>query len=460
MDKQNEYINKVNVLLKERYPTKILMAYVHSFGCQQNVSDGEKIKGMLALMGYGFSDTSENADLVLYNTCAVRENAQDRIYGNIGRLKTQKEQNPNMVIGLCGCMIQQEHIAQKIIKSYRQVDLVFGTHVLHQFPELLYKTLITHKCVLDISDIKEDIAENMPIKRDGKIKAWVPIMYGCNNFCTYCVVPLVRGREKSREPEKIIEEVEKLVKQGYKEITLLGQNVNSYGVGLQNPIDFSSLLKKVNDIEGEFIIRFMSSHPKDASKKLIDTMSECEKVCHHFHLPVQSGSNEVLEQMNRKYTVEEYMALVDYAREKIPDISFTSDIIIGFPTETHEDVLKTIDLIKKVKFDALFTFIYSPRVGTKAALMESSSTQKERSEWFSELLNEQRKIGKEVLKTYEGKTVRVLADSLSKVRDGFVAGRTDGYIMVDFLASESVIGQFVNIKITEARSSALIGEII
>ncbi|MFZ2539903.1 MAG: tRNA (N6-isopentenyl adenosine(37)-C2)-methylthiotransferase MiaB, partial [Oscillospiraceae bacterium] len=312
-----------------------MLAHVHSYGCQQNVSDGEKIKGLLAIMGYTFCDTPDEADIVIYNTCAVRENAEDRVFGNIGELKHNKERNPEMIIGLCGCMMQQEHISQKIKKSYPQVDIVFGTHVLTKLPQMIYNTLTSHKRQFDISDKDIQIVENIPIVRDKTFaKANLPIMYGCNNFCTYCIVPYVRGRERSRKSADIITEFKSLVADGFKEITLLGQNVNSYGKGLDEDINFSKLLRVLNQIEGEFRIRFMSSHPKDATFELIDAIADCDKVCKHFHLPIQSGSNRVLSLMNRKYTTESYQKLIEYARKRIPDIAFTSDIIVGFPSET------------------------------------------------------------------------------------------------------------------------------
>lgn len=460
LERQREFSQKVKTLLQKKYQDHIPMAHVHSYGCQQNISDGEKIKGMLALMGYGFTDHLEDADLVLYNTCAIRENAEDRVFGNVGALKHKKRRNPDMLIALCGCMMQQKHIVDKLKKSYPYVDLIFGTHVVHQLPENLYRTLTQHKRVFQTPDSDGVIAEDLPIRRDGKLKAWLPIMYGCNNFCTYCIVPYVRGRERSREPQRIIDEVTQLVAQGYKDITLLGQNVNSYGKGLDEEINFAELLRRINAVDGDFRIRFMTSHPKDATKELIDTMAECDKVCAHLHLPVQSGSDRILKEMNRHYTREQYLSLVDYAREKIPGLSFTSDIIVGFPGETEEDFQDTLSLIKEVGYDSLFTFIYSKRVGTKAAEMEDPATDEEKADRFQRLLDVQKEIGIGRYETYVGKTVRVLAEGEGKTGKGYLTGRTDNFIIVDFEGDPSLVGEFVNVKITKALNWALLGEII
>ena len=382
---QKEYAEKVRELNSARELPPI--AHVHSFGCQQNVSDGEKIKGMLAMMGYGFSDSADGADLVLFNTCAVRENAEDRVFGNLGALKHNKKLKPDMLIGVCGCMVQQEHITERIKKSFPYVDMVFGTHVLHTLPQLIYEALTTHKRQISIPQMDGVIAEGIPLRRESKLKASIPIMYGCNNFCTYCIVPYVRGRERSRDPEEIVREAEQLVADGYKELLLLGQNVNSYGRGTD--VDFPELLRRINAIPGEFKISYMSSHPKDATHELIDTIAECEKVTRHFHLPVQSGSSRILKLMNRSYTREHYLELINYAKEHIPDVALTSDIIVGFPGETYEDFQETLSLIREVKYDSLFTFIYSPRKGTKAAEMPDPISQEEKGRWFRELLEVQ-----------------------------------------------------------------------
>lgn len=434
------------------------LAFVHSFGCQQNVSDGEKLCGMLAEIGYGFTDSPDEADLVIYNTCAVRENAEDRVFGNIGQLKKAKMENPAMVIGLCGCMVEQKHIAEKIKKSYPYVDMVFGTHALSRFPELLYRELTTRKRIFDAEQERGSIVEGVPVRRIDSFKAYVPVMYGCNNYCTYCIVPYVRGRERSREPENILAEVRELVAGGYKEITLLGQNVNSYGQTLDKPVSFSQLLRMVNDVEGDFRIRFMTSHPKDATKELIDTIAECEKVCHHLHLPVQCGSNRVLKAMNRGYTRESYLELVCYAKERIPDLALSSDIIVGFPSETYEDFEETLNLVQQVNYHFLYTFIYSKREGTKAALMDDPVPAAEKSRWFQELLDTQKVCGVRHNQAYVDQTVRVLVDSVGKLEDGSVSGRTEQSLIVDFKGDRELIGSFVSVKITGALNWALVGE--
>lgn len=456
---QKDYAEQVRALLEELYPVPPL-AYVHSYGCQGNVSDGEKLKGMLADMGYGFCDQAEQADLVLFNTCAIRENAEDRIFGNVGALKRWKAQSPKHKLLLCGCMMQQPHIVEKLKQSYPYVDLIFGTHVIHQLPELLLSVLQQHKRVFYTPESDGVIAEGLPIRRDGTLKAWVPIMYGCNNFCTYCIVPYVKGRERSRQPEAILAEVRQLVEQGYKEITLLGQNVNSYGKTLEHPISFAQLLTQIDAIPGDFRIRFMTSHPKDATKELFDVMAKSQKICHHLHLPVQCGSDRILQAMNRRYTVEQYLGLIDYARSVMPDISFTTDIIVGFPGETLEDFQGTMELLKKVRYDSLFSFIYSKRVGTKAAAMPDDTPHSVKSHRLQQLLALQRTIGEEVLSEYVGKTLRILVDGTGKSGEGYLTGRTDQFLIVDFPGDSALIGQFVTVKITKALNWALLGELV
>ena len=343
------------------------LAYVRSYGCQQNVNDGEKIKGVLQDVGYGLCDNVEHADLILFNTCAVREHAEQRVFGNVGALKKLKEQNPRLMIGICGCMAQQEHIVEKLRQSYPYVDLVFGVDGIDRLPAMLAERIRKGKRYLEKPEERNAVVEELPIRRDSGFRAWLPIMYGCDNFCTYCIVPYVRGRERSREPAAILAEFKQLVAQGYKEITLLGQNVNSYGKGLENPIDFADLLNLLCEVPGDYQIRFMTSHPKDASRKLIDTIAAQEHLCKHIHLPVQSGSDRLLKEMNRHYNVAQYMDLINYAKEKVPGVTFSSDIIVGFPGETEEDFAATLDLIRKVGYMQLFTFIYSKRTGTKAA---------------------------------------------------------------------------------------------
>lgn len=434
------------------------IAHVHSFGCQQNVSDGEKLKGMLAAMGYGFTSDPDMADFVLFNTCAVRENAEDRVFGNLGQLKHAKKRNPDMLIGVCGCMVQQEHITEKIRKSFPHVDIIFGTHVLHTLPQLVYEALTTRKRRISIPESDGVIAEGIPLKRESAMKVSIPIMYGCNNFCTYCIVPYVRGRERSREKSLIVEEARQAIKDGAKELLLLGQNVNSYGKELGT--SFSELLREINAIEGEFKICYMSSHPKDATKELIDAIAECEKVTRHFHLPVQSGSSRILKLMNRHYTREQYIELINYVKERIPDVALTSDIIVGFPGETYEDFKETLSLIREVKYDSLFTFIYSPRKGTKAAQMPDPVSAEEKGKWFRELLDVQQEVGGDAYKGYIGKTMRVLVEGPGRTRDGCLTGKTWQNVIVDFDGDSSLIGSFVDVEITDALNWALLGKIV
>lgn len=432
------------------------LAYVHSYGCQQNVSDGEKLKGMLEKMGYGFTDTPDNAKLILFNTCAVRENAVDRVFGNVGALKHLKKKTPELIIAICGCMVQQEQTAKRIKSTFPFVDIIFGTHVLHIFPELLFRCLFEGGRLLEIPDCEGVIAENVPVRRESRFKASVPIMYGCNNFCTYCVVPLVRGRERSRKAEDIIAEVEGLIKDGYKDILLLGQNVNSYGKG--SNVDFPELLHRIDRLDGEFRIEFMTSHPKDCTERLIDVIADSEKICHHLHLPVQCGSNRILKAMNRHYDKESYLKLVDYAREKIPDLNLTTDIIVGFPGETREDFDETLELMKRVCFDSAFTFIYSPRIGTKAAEMDDPVSAEEKGKWFRELLDVQSECGSRSYQKYVGKIVRVLCEGKGRTSDEYFTGKSRENIIVDFNGDENDIGTFLNVKITEAKAWALVGE--
>ncbi len=455
--RQREFAQKAKKLLAGRYDHPPL-AYVHTFGCQQNVSDGEKIKGMLAEIGYGSADSPETADLVIYNTCAVRENAEDRVFGNVGALKPVKQKRRGMIIGLCGCMVQQQNIAEKIKQSYPYVDLVFGTHALYTLPELLYHRLSGQKRQFSTGDSPGEIVEGLPLRRDGEIKANLPVMYGCNNFCTYCIVPYVRGRERSRHPEDVLAEARQLVQMGYREITLLGQNVNSYGHTLEEQIDFSDLLREINHIDGDFILRFMTSHPKDCTHKLIDTIAACDKVCNHIHLPVQSGSNRVLDLMNRHYTVEEYLELISYARRTIPDVTFSSDIIVGFPGETREDFEQTVELVKKVGYTTLYTFIYSPRTGTKAALMDDPIPEAEKSRWLRELLDVQSAIREEQQGHFVGRTLRVLADGTGRSGEGWLSGRTVSNDIVEFQGPPDAIGRFVEVKIERALNWALFGK--
>lgn len=454
-----EYIraeNQNKLLLTGRAPT----AFTHTYGCQQNVADTQRLDGFLLEMGYTFAKAPEQADLVLYNTCAIREGAENRVFGNVGALKQAKLENPDMLIGLCGCMTQQEHIAKTIRKSYPFVDFVFGAGAMHRLPEIVYGHLKKNKRVFSLGDPTFDIVEDLPVYREDKLKAWLPIMTGCNNFCTYCIVPYVRGRERSRKPEEIIAEAENLIAQGYKEITLLGQNVNSYGKTLEQPMTFAELLSKVAGLAGDFQVRFMTSHPKDCTKELIDVVAEHSNIVKHLHLPVQSGSNKVLQAMNRQYTVEHYLSLVDYAREKCPNIAITSDIIVGFPGETYEDFKKTLELLEKVQYNSVYTFIFSPREGTRAIELPDPTALAEKKEWFSELLSLQNSISTSYHESMVGKSFKVLLDGHSKQREGYLSGRTYSDVIIECEADEEKLGHFVTIKVTQAQHWAVVGEII
>lgn len=395
MAEQAKYTDKVRTVLSARFPSTSPKAFVHTYGCQGNVADSEHIKGMLCEMGYEMTDAPEKADLILYNTCAIREHAEDRVFGNVGALKKLKKANPQLIIALCGCMVQQEHITEKLKKSYPFVNLIFGTHVLHRLPELMSRVLCSAKRVFCIDESDGVVAEGMPYCRDGGDNAWVPIMYGCNNFCSYCVVPYVRGRERSREPCIILSEVRQLVSEGYKKITLLGQNVNSYGKGCDFGVDFAELIRRIDAIDGDFTLDFMTSHPKDCTFELIDVLAESKHFCGHIHLPVQSGNDRILKLMNRHYDRAHYLSLISYIREKIPTADITTDIIVGFPGETYEEFLDTVSLVKQVKYGSMFTFIYSKRKGTVAAEMDDPFTKEEKTKWFMELLAVQDEIAKQ-----------------------------------------------------------------
>lgn len=434
-------------------------AYVRSFGCQLNISDGEKIKGLLKSMGCILTEDENDADIIILNTCAVRENAEDRVFGIVGSMKKLKELKPSLIIGISGCMTAQEHIAEKIKKSYPQVDFVVGTSALSSIPRLLSECLKGQKFGVDISEYDDFSQETVQV-RDSSFKASVPIMFGCNNFCTYCIVPYVRGRERSRRQEDIVSEVKKLVQNGYKEIMLLGQNVNSYGNDLGEKNAFPKLLRELDRIEGDFIIRFMSSHPKDATKELIDTIFECDKVAKHLHLPLQSGSSDVLHRMNRRYTAEKYLETVDYIRSKDPDFSLTTDLIVGFPNETDKDFDATLDIIKRVKYDNIYSFIYSKRSGTRAAEMDDATTDDVKSQRMRQLLEVQREISSENYRRFVGRKMRVLVDDISKKREGYVTGKSNEFIIVEFEGDKSLIGQFADVEITDAMNWAVLGRMI
>ena len=457
--KQQEFTQLVHSLISLKYSDRQPLAMVHTYGCQGNVADGERIKGILEKCGYAFTDDVSEADLVLYNTCAIREHAEDRIYGNVGALKNVKKANPDMIIALCGCMMQQEKVAERIRKSYPYVNLLFGTHVIHKLPELLYNVLRSGKRVFMNPDSDGVIAENVPVHRDGTVKGWLPIMYGCNNFCSYCIVPYVRGRERSREPEDIIREAEELIASGCKDITLLGQNVNSYGKNLDRDINFAKLLRAINDLPGDFIIRFMTSHPKDCTQELLDTMAQCKKVARHLHLPFQSGNNRVLKEMNRGYTAEKYLSLVEYARKVMPDISLTSDIIVGFPGETYEEFKDTLNLIEKAQFTSLYTFIFSSRDGTKAAKMPDPVSREEKGRWFKELCDLQESIAAKRTAAMKGRTFRVICEGYAK--DGIYNGRTGGNVMIEFPDTDggASLGRFCDVKVTDPLTWIVRGEL-
>ena len=440
------------------YPDAPPMAYVHSFGCQQNVNDGEKICGVLQDVGFGLTDTLEQADLILFNTCAVREHAEQRVFGNVGALKQLKARNPKLVIGVCGCMAQQPRIVDKLRRSYPYVDLVFGVDGIDRLPAMLAERFRKGRRYLEEPRTRNAVVEDLPIRRDSGFRAWLPIMYGCDNFCTYCIVPYVRGRERSREPDAILAEFRSLVQAGYKEITLLGQNVNSYGKGLENPIDFADLLDLLCRVPGDYQIRFMTSHPKDASRKLIDTIAAQPNICKHIHLPVQCGSDRLLKLMNRHYTVAQYRQLIDYARARIPGVTFSSDIIVGFPGETEEDFLGTLDLVEGVGYMQLFTFIYSRREGTPAAAMEDPTPRAEKTSRMERLLKVQERHSHAAVAALVGRTVRVLVEGAGRT-PGTLNGRLDNNLVVEFPAPESRIGHWARVELTGARAAMLTGRL-
>lgn len=445
--------------LKEINEGRALSACVVTYGCQQNEADSERIAGMLSESGYEIVKDTSLADVIIVNTCAVREHAEERAFSITGGYKHLKEARPWLKIGMCGCMASKADTSEKIKKSYPYIDFVFGTEKLAELPEILYRAISGGKRVFVPNNGDIEIAEGLPVVRESDFRAWVSIMYGCNNFCTYCIVPYVRGRERSRRPEKIIEEVEELAKSGCREITLLGQNVNSYGKEFSDECNFADLLSRIYKIDGDFIVRFMTSHPKDASKELIDVMAENPKIAKHFHLPVQSGSDRILKEMNRHYDRETYLSLVEYMRERMPDIAISTDIIVGFPGETEEDFLDTLDLMRKVKYDMIFSFIYSPRTGTPAAKMEPVDD-KIKSERMERLLKLQNELLAEKNLSYVGKTMRVLVEGRSKTNTEKMSARTEGNRIVLFDGDDSLTGNFAYIKITKSAPFALFGEIV
>ena len=435
-------------------------AFIETYGCQQNVSDSEIISGMLTEMGYAMTSKKEEADFIIYNTCAVRENAELKVYGNLGALKHLKNRKPDVILAVCGCMMQQESVKEQIRKKYKHIDIVFGTHSLYRFPEILSKAITERERVFEVQDTDGAIAENLPVNKAEGPCAWVSVMYGCNNFCSYCIVPYVRGRERSRLKEDILKEVEEIAKSGCKEITLLGQNVNSYGNDLEEDIDFADLLSMVCKIDSIERIRFMTSHPKDISDKLIDTMAREPKICKQLHLPVQAGNNRVLSTMNRRYTKESYMEKINKIKEKMPEITLTTDIIVGFPGETTEEFEDTISILKEVRYDTIFSFIYSKRAGTPAAEMEDVISPEEKKRNFDRMLEVQDRISKEKNLALEGRVMRVLVEGKSKNNDAFLAGKTEGGKTVNFQGDDSLIGNFAQVEITDAKTWSLVGKIV
>ena len=435
------------------------MAFVDTYGCQQNESDSERLRGYLAEMGCAFTSDEFEADIIVVNTCAVREHAEMRILGNVGALNHTKKAKPDQVICICGCMVQQQHMAEKIKKSYPIVSVTFGPHELWRFPELLRQYMDSGRRVFATAPSDGSVTEGEPRRRDGGVKAWLSIMYGCNNFCTYCVVPYVRGRERSRRPEEIVKEARELVDSGVKDICLLGQNVNSYGKDLDSGVDFSDLIRMVNDIPGDFLIRFMTSHPKDATEKLFKTMAECEKCAHQLHLPVQAGNDRVLKAMNRGYTRQQYIEKAELARRYMPDLVLTTDIIVGFPGETDEEFEDTLSLVEQVRYDAMFTFIYSPRVGTAAAKLPDPMSRQEKQRNFDRLLELSNRISQEKHDEYLGRTVRVLVDGENGDREYPLSSRTNGGRLVHLKGGPELIGKYVDVRIESSSTWALFGRL-
>ena len=434
---------------------------IQTFGCQMNEHDSEKLCAMLDDMGYVKGMMVEECDLIIYNTCAIRENAELKVFGNLGHLKFAKRKNPDLKIAVCGCMTQQPHVVEEIKSKYNHVDLVFGTHNLYKFPELLVTSMDSSKILVDVWDVDGEVVEGLRSSRKFELKAFVNIMYGCNNFCTYCIVPYTRGRERSRTPEDIIKEIKELVANGTKEITLLGQNVDSYGKTLDNPVTFAQLLRMTNEIEGLERIRFMTSHPKDISDEVIYAMRDCDKVCEFLHLPVQCGSTKLLKKMNRHYSKEHYLEIIEKAKKEIPDIAFSTDLMIGFPGETEEDLLDTIDVVEKVRYDSAFTFIYSKRKGTPAAEMEDQIEDDVKHERFNRVLEKVNEIFKEINDSYKDKVVEVLVEGKSKTDENVLSGRTRQNKLVNFTGgSEDLTGKLVKVKIVDPKSFSLNGVLI
>lgn len=451
-DRQLLYIERTKHVVAQRsreigHP---LSACVVTFGCQMNARDSEKLRGILKAVGYQLTNSEDEADFIAYNTCTVRDNADKHVYGRLGKLVGLKREKPWLIVGLCGCMMQEPQVVEKIKKSYPVVDLIFGTHNLFTFPELLHRVLTDQRRVIDVWESSPEIVENLPVERKYSFKSGVNIMFGCNNFCSYCIVPYVRGREKSREPEAILDECRRLAADGVIEIMLLGQNVNSYGKTLEHPVSFAKLLDEVCQIDGIKRVRFMTSHPKDLSDELIDVIAKNPKICRHFHLPVQSGSDRILKAMNRHYDRARYLDIVRKLREKVPDISLTTDIIVGFPGETEADFEDTLSLVREVGYDSVFTFIYSPRTGTPAAAMPDQVPEKVVHERFDRLLNEVRETAEERCARFQGRTMDVLVEEENK-EPGYVTGRISNNITVHFKGSKDLIGKLVPVTLDDCR---------
>ena len=456
LENQNEYIKKTAALISGANKK----AFVFTLGCQQNEADSEKIMGMLTQMGYTLTENEEEADILIVNTCAIREHAEKRALSIVGRFKHYKAKNPDIIIGVCGCMTAQEHRREHFKRSYHYVNFTFGTGALHRLPEFVYNSLMGGKRYFDKDAETPEIAENIKIERASTYRAWVSIMYGCNNFCTYCIVPYVRGRERSRKKEDVIAEVKDLVSRGYREITLLGQNVNSYGKDLEEKTNISELLSEISKIEGDFWIHLMTSHPKDASKEMIEAIKSSPRTSGHFHLPLQSGSDEILKKMNRHYDLNKYLGIIKSLRDGNENITLTTDIIVGFPGESENDFEKTLDVIKDVRYDSVFSFIYSPRKGTPAASMENQIPEEIKHTRYDRFCQVQNDISKEINEALIGKVVRVLVDGKSKNNDGAYTSRTQGNKIVHFESDVDYTGNFINVKITRADTFNLFGEII
>ena len=450
------YKTQVRDLISQRFEG-VPLADVVTFGCAQNENDSEKIRGLLYEIGYSMTDSLENADIVIYNTCAIRENAELKIFGNIGKLKALKKANPNMIVAVCGCMVMQEHIVEKIKKSYPFVDIVFGTNAIEILPQLIYNCYTENKKQILSPEERREFDDDVPILRQSKSKASISIMYGCDNFCSYCIVPYVRGRERSRQPEDILREFTELVDRGYKDITLLGQNVNSYGKKLDREFDFADLLQLLCTVKGDYVIHFMSSHPRDFTKKVIDVIRDNPQISRQIHLPVQAGNDRILKEMNRHYTIGQYMDIINYAKEQIQGVTFSTDIIVGFPGETFEEYLDTERLVKEVRFTQIFNYIYSKRNGTRAAKMEDNITHEEKARWLNRLIAIQRDITFDYLNEYVGKTERALVEE--KNGDMYTA-RLQNTFVVKFICKNDHTDEFVNLKITGKRGTTLIADII